>query len=293
MSDLQIVDYQPAHGEVLCEIYEATTSDCAHCHPVDRDLFARTLGGEMDSVLGERVFVAIRDGSPLGFSHAVIRNPKNLEGNCGAIRFLSYNRGDRGTGIELLRTTLDYFREEKVVAIRAFDHNDQYPFYHRNHAYLSDRIGHVQALLTCEGFRRGGGEVHLDWDDFELEDPFEIEQEVDLTWKTEESAGPIPSFNGRCTSGETLIGETRVISAANCHPSQGDRLFVNWLGVEEAFQRKGYGRYILQEAMREGKRMGYRHAGISTAFNNYRAYAFYTNCGFRVTDWTYGWELAV
>ena len=32
---------------------------------------------------------------------------------------------------------------------------------------------------------------------------------------------------------------------------------------------------------------GYRHAAISTAWDNYRAFLFYTNYGFRVADWTY------
>lgn len=30
---------------------------------------------------------------------------------------------------------------------------------------------------------------------------------------------------------------------------------------------------------------------FDTLRKNYRAYAFYTNYGFRVTDWTYGWVL--
>ena len=32
---------------------------------------------------------------------------------------------------------------------------------------------------------------------------------------------------------------------------------------------------------------GYRHGAISTAFDNDRAFLFYTNHGFRVVDWTY------
>ena len=32
---------------------------------------------------------------------------------------------------------------------------------------------------------------------------------------------------------------------------------------------------------------GYRHGAISTAFDNDRAFLFYTNYGFRVVDWTY------
>jgi hypothetical protein len=34
--------------------------------------------------------------------------------------------------------------------------------------------------------------------------------------------------------------------------------------------------------------VGYRHASISTAVDNYRAALLYANLGYRVVDWTYG-----
>lgn len=42
--------------------------------------------------------------------------------------------------------------------------------------------------------------------------------------------------------------------------------------------------------MQDAKELGYKHAAISNAVSNYRAFMFYTNYGFQVTDWTYGWE---
>ena len=272
-------------------LFEETTKGCVHCHPVDPTVFQETLDGETESAVGESVFVSIESGRPTGFSHTVIRNPKDVDGHLGAIRFLSYAPGDRASGLALLRATIDYLRDQNVEQVRAFHQNEQYSFYHRNHAYLSDRIGHVQALFSCEGFVRKGGEVHLDWDDYDPGEPFGTEQPITLSWEQEESAGPIPAYNGRASIGDTNIGECRVKSCADRDIHQGDRLFVNWLGVNEDFQGKGYGRFILQEALREGRKLGYRHAAISTAHNNHRAYAFYTNYGFRVTDWTYGWAL--
>ncbi len=41
--------------------------------------------------------------------------------------------------------------------------------------------------------------------------------------------------------------------------------------------------------MRSAREMGYRHAAISTAIENHRAFVFYSNVGFHVTDMTYGW----
>ena len=36
--------------------------------------------------------------------------------------------------------------------------------------------------------------------------------------------------------------------------------------------------------------IGYRHAAISTDLRNYRAALFYGNYGYRVVDYTYGWN---
>ena len=63
-----------------------------------------------------------------------------------------------------------------------------------------------------------------------------------------------------------------------------------WLGVDRHYQRRGLGRYLLLRALHELGRKGYRHATISTAADNYRALLFYSNVGFHMADWTYGWR---
>ena len=98
--------YRDDHAETLRRLFELTASNCVHCHPVDLGTFAETLGGKTESVLDERVFVSVDSGRPTGFSHAVIRNPKDVEGHCGAIRFLCYEPGDRPSGLALLHHTV-------------------------------------------------------------------------------------------------------------------------------------------------------------------------------------------
>ena len=72
------------------------------------------------------------------------------------------------------------------------------------------------------------------------------------------------------------------------HPDAQDWLHTVWLGIEEDFQGQGLGRYLLQYALQEMKEVGYKHAAISTAWDNHRAFLFYSNCGYRTVDWTYG-----
>jgi GNAT superfamily N-acetyltransferase len=71
-------------------------------------------------------------------------------------------------------------------------------------------------------------------------------------------------------------------------PAAGDWFFVDWLGVDRPFQGRGLGRHLLQRAFVENRAAGYRHAAISTGWDNYRAFVFYANIGFGVADWTYG-----
>ena len=56
------------------------------------------------------------------------------------------------------------------------------------------------------------------------------------------------------------------------------------LGIEDEFQGQGLGRYLLQHALQEMHKVGYRHAAISSGLDNHRAFLFYNNCGYRVVD---------
>ena len=68
-----------------------------------------------------------------------------------------------------------------------------------------------------------------------------------------------------------------------------DRGFVKWPSIGKPWQKKKIGKYLLQQTLNDAHALGYRRAGISTAWDNHRAFAFYSNVGFSVSDWTYGW----
>ena len=60
--------------------------------------------------------------------------------------------------------------------------------------------------------------------------------------------------------------------------------------MTEEFQGRGLGRCLLRRTLAEAQAAGYRHAVISTDWRNHRAFLFYTNHGFGLSDWTYAWE---
>jgi len=60
--------------------------------------------------------------------------------------------------------------------------------------------------------------------------------------------------------------------------------------MEEAYRGKGLGAHLLAHALGHMRDIGYRNAVISTSLTNYRAQLFYSNFGYRTSDWTYAWS---
>jgi GNAT superfamily N-acetyltransferase len=72
-----------------------------------------------------------------------------------------------------------------------------------------------------------------------------------------------------------------------------DWFFTTWINVREDLQGKSLGRCLLTRVLAEMVGVGYRHACISTARDNFQAALFYANLGYRVVDWTYAYGRAL
>ena len=96
------------------------------------------------------------------------------------IRFLWYRRGRRTVGQALLAAAEEHLRERGMAQAVAFQQDYRYRCYHFAHAYLSDHLDHVQALLAFNGYQRAAGEVFLDWPDYELVSPVSPEPAVEV-----------------------------------------------------------------------------------------------------------------
>ena len=285
-----ITDLKQDHLPGIRDVYNEGVTNVPHCYPVTAERFTAAFGPVLDNAKGperlsnERVLVAVRGSKPCGFVHFADETLK--DGARGAIRFLMYRPGDRSTGQALLEAALDGLGEKDVVA---FDQHYRYEFYHRSCVYLSDRIGHVQALLQVNGFERRDGEVFMDWSDYDV-DPSEPSFPVTVKGNIGDETDYRRSLENVAILDREAVAHCEIGSCGRWTDAEEvqDRLFVHWLGVEDKYQGKGLGRYLLLRTMKDAKELGYRHAAISTAVDNHRAFVFYTNCGFRVTDWTYG-----
>ena len=297
---MEIIQYTPDMQAPVTQFYNRLTADVPHCYPVDEEEFSIAIRGvttgKADKKEGgldsETAFVAMVKGAVQAYIHVGIGQVgDNREVDIGVIRFLGYERGARHVGQAVLEKVETYLKTYNISRIYAFSQDCRYRFYHFSHAYLSDALDQVQALLGFNGYRRCAGEVFLDWENYAVT-PMPSSLPVTLSVDWEQGRGEHPN----CTVKAHRDGEQVGICESVCggefssHPDAQDWLHTVWLGIEDEFQGQGLGRYLLQYELQEMHKVGYRHAAISTNWENYRAFLFYSNYGYQVVDWTYGYE---
>ncbi|MDE0553101.1 MAG: GNAT family N-acetyltransferase [Candidatus Poribacteria bacterium] len=294
---MEIRQYTPDMETSVTQFYNHLTTNVPHCHPVTEEEFAIAINRvttdkadlKENGLDSETAFVAIVNGVIQAFIHVGISPAgEHRKENLGVIRFLGYERGARRVGQAVLEKAEAYLKTFNVSQISAFPQDCRYRFYHFEHAYLSDALDQVQGLLGFNGYRRSEGEVFLDWEDYSVTPvPSSLPVTLSIDWK--EGRGQHPN----CTVLAHQDGEQVGICESICggefssHPDAQDWFHTVWLGVEDDFQGQGLGRYLLQYTLQEMKKVGYRHAAISTAWDNHRAFLFYSNCGYWTVDWTY------
>lgn len=296
---MEIVQYTPDLQTRVTQFYNRVTANVPHCYPVKEEEFAVALRGvttgksdiHEGGIDSEIAFVATMKGAVQAFIHVGIGQVRNNEGkeeDVGVIRFFGYERGARHVGQAVLAEAEVYLKTHNISRISAFSQDCRYRFYHFGHAYLSDALDQVQALLGFNGYQRCEGEVFLDWENYTVTPiPPNLPVELSVEWENrcrERSHCTVKAYRGDEQVG---ICESVCGGEFSSHPDAQDWLHTVWLGIEGDLQGQGLGRYLLQSALQEMHKVGYRHAAISTNWENYRAFLFYSNCGYRVVDWTY------
>ena len=297
---MEIIQFTPDMQAPVTQFYNRLTAGVPHCYPVKEQEFATAIRGVMtgkaDKKEGgldsETAFVAMVNGAVQAYIHVGIGQVgDNREVDIGVIRFLGYERGARQVGQAVLEKAEAHLKTYNISRIYAFSQDCRYRFYHFEHAYLSDALDQVQALLGFNGYRRCEGEVFLDWENYTVAPtPSNLSVELSVDW--EDGRGERPNCTVKAYQGDEQVGICESVCGGefSSHPDAQDWLHTVWLGIEGEFQGQGLGRYLLEYELQEMHKVGYRHAAISTNWENYRAFLFYSNCGYQVVDWTYGYE---
>ena len=296
---MEIFQYTPDLQALVTQFYNRLIADVPHCYPVTEEEFAIALRGvttskaeKNDGGLGldsETAFVAVMEGAVQAFIHVGIGRVRNED--VGIIRFLGYERGTRRAGQAVLEKAETYLEAFGIIRLCAFRSECRYRFYHFEYAHLSDALDQVHALLGFNGYHRCNGWVFLDWENYavtSISAPIPVTLSVDWI----QGRGQRPNSIIKAYRDGEQIGLCESVSGGeySSHPDAQDWFHTVYLEIGDKFQGQGLGRYLLQYSLQEMKRIGYRHAVISTGWDDYRALLFYSNCGYRVVDRTYEYE---
>jgi len=293
---MEILPYEPSFLEGVTAVYNETSTGTPYCYPVTPDYFRDLVpaeGSPLPALRSEHMLVARDGGEVVGFAHCGMASPGWNDGEgppTGFIRFLCQRPGHRPAGMALMEAAEAWLREPGASAVLAFHQDPNYHFYHLAHAYLSDRLGHILALLGANGYERSHGEVYLDWKDYPSVDPGAPPVEVELKFEWREKEGWNRILILRAMKGDKEVGScySNACGAPFRPPEAANWFMTNWLGVEDPFRQQGLATYLLARARFEMHAKGYRRAIISTNWQNWRPMLLYSNYGYRVADWTYG-----
>lgn len=296
---MEILQYTPGLLTPTTQFYNRLITDVPHCYPVKEEELAEALSSAIcqtdndDALEAETAFVAMQNGVIQAFIHVGFfqeENENNEKVNNGVIRFFGYERSARHAGQTVLERVETYLKTFNVTRITAFS-SYLYHFYSLEYANLSNALDHVHALLGFNGYHPQQHWVILDWENYDvtlISPPTPIT--ISVEWK--EGRGKLSNCNVTAHRDSEKVGECESVSGGefSSHADAQDWVYTEWLGIEDDFQGKGLGKYLLFYSLQEMQKVGYRHASISTSWNNNRALLFYSNCGYRAADWTYEYE---
>lgn len=305
-------------ASVLTDFYNEQFADMPYCYPVTADEFETGVlwheerDGEPYEDLSDESFLVAEDdeGAIAGFAHvAVCRKGEEdyriglhpveelLKDRIGLIRFFHYRAGARPAGQALLEAAEAHLRSFGIDQIRAFSYFG-YRFYRFCHAFQSDRMGHVGALLSMNDYRITRGIILLELPDFTVPDPVLPDAEVTTRFDVKPGRGRLPNMEFQLFRGDQCIGHGFAQSLGDfCQsPLAQETFYIPWFSIEgspvggrvsEGEQGRGFGRYMMEVLLREMRRLGYRHATTQANTGSPRPILLYTNMGYRVVDTNY------
>ena len=296
---MELLPYSPDLAEDLARSYNSIVQGVPHCYATTSEdwisFLAPLIDPTVESTLrfhkeldAQKLLVAQDRGEILGLAHSVTRKQEK-EPDEGIIAFIGYKRGFRRAGQALLEASEGFLQSHGIDTIRAFPGAHRYPFYHIETAYLSDRLDHVQALLGLNGYKNYVGVGFLERPAFKSEIPPYLESYGRISTEISDRREDRWYLRVRADAGKKCLGTCECVpfeQFGSLSPEQ-QWVWVRWLGIDEEVQGIRLGLYLLEYALEEMYKIGYRHVVIGVDQANYRALSMYSNHGFKIFDWTY------
>jgi GNAT superfamily N-acetyltransferase len=291
---MEIVRFEKGMGAGVARCYNELMAPVPLHRPVDEEKLAQPIPSQFQDCTGEQILVARATGEVVGFVHvgvsAKATHDWHIKGEPAVVRFLSYRPGERAVGVALLQVAEQWAREHERTAVVAGYGGYMYPFYPLPMGNISERISHLPPLFGMAGYEVAECEVFFEWRDFE---PPEVSApEVELVCKTAPTQASGSKVSVAAMQGEEQVGEFSMVSLREdrWRPQLADWCTAGLLRVADRLQGRGIGKCLLARGLAEMREAGCRHAMISTDWDNWRAYLFYTNFGFTFLDRTFGFQ---
>ncbi|MBT4499385.1 MAG: GNAT family N-acetyltransferase [Gemmatimonadetes bacterium] len=299
---MKVEQLPPERVGELAAVYNDHVADVPLSEAVSVERFAEIWAWRSDRSAQleteQAIYAAGEKGGHVGFAHVALGRFPGPElrgdqqpGPTGVIRLITYPPGRRDAGQALLEAAEARLMGQGASRILAFLNNG-YLFQRFAYGELPDTCGHLVALLGMNGYRVARGEVFMRYANFVTEETILPDSRADL------SVAHIPQTTGTRDSIRIVVRERgELIGICEGHSlglwGSSDRshatAVLGPMDVEDAFQGRGWGRFLADAMLGEARELGYRHTATSTQQENHRAQLFYTNMGYRVTDVAHSW----
>jgi len=291
---MEIVKFEKEMAAGVARCYNELVAPVPLHRSVNEEEFAQPVPCQFQDCAGEQIFAARAATEAVGFVHvgvsAKATHDWHIKGEPAVIRFLSYRPGERAAGVGLLQAAEQWARKRERTAVVAGYGGYMYPFYPLPWGNISERISHLPPLFGMAGYEVAECEVFFAWRDFQ---PPEVSApEVELVCKAARDQASGLKVSVAAMEGEQQVGEFSMVSLREdrWRPQLADWCTAGLLRVADRLQGRGIGKCLLARGLAEMREAGCRHAMISTDWDNWRPYLFYTNFGFEFLDRTFGFR---
>lgn len=282
---MTLIPYEPSMIDGIARCYNDNMAVVSRFRPIEASRFAvrEVLLPPHVRVRDEQIMVAREGRDIVGFIHVGIARPPeeadSIPGEPGVIRHLCYQPGCHRAGQALLEWAEAYFRQHDRKEILSWHIAHRYFFGMGVCPNLSEKIAHVWALHTVNGYHEEGSHIDFEWPDFVP--PVLARPALDFEIRMEWSGGPAYDPMDVCDifayQGETQLGQC-TMARLPVDPEWGH---CDFMRVEPPYRGRRLGWYLLALGLEEMRKLGCRHAIVNTHFDNPRAILCYTNFGFR------------
>lgn len=302
---MSIWEYQPSDAQAVHQLYLRLAELLPPQPPVSLEQFVEeTLFGRLYETMtwaadGGAAFVAMNAGNVVAYAEASFL-PEQGFGNhaagTGFITLLFADPSQPEACRAVLRAVIEAARARGCPELRALDGYG--PRFHQwDHNGLSNAWPWIGRALVQEGFETIGWpalSLHASLETMPEPLPCPEGAELRYDWVTrlgdrDNTEGGLHLFVGTDRAAESMwhFGEKYIRKAGNHHA----HLF--WLGTNEPYRGRGFGRFLLRESLARAWEAGARETSLRCRMDNFYAHTLYRDAGYELKDVLWSFRLCL